>query len=72
MVVLSELAQRQVQDLGTPEDWACIAQSLGLGDLRPEQRDALWRRLAPSSGFGSSPTHSLIYGRLIMCTHWTA
>jgi hypothetical protein len=45
MVVLSELALRQVQDLGTPEDWACIARSLGLGDLRPEERDALWRRL---------------------------
>ena len=34
------------RDLGTPEDWACIARSLGLGNLRPEQRDALWRRLS--------------------------
>jgi hypothetical protein len=39
------LEERLHRDLGTPEDWACIADSLGLGDLRPEQRTALWARL---------------------------
>lgn len=45
MDAISDLIWRQHHDLGTPEDWECIAKSLGLGDLRPEQRDALWRRL---------------------------
>jgi hypothetical protein len=39
------LEERLHRDLGTLEDWACIAHSLGLGDLQPEQRDALWARL---------------------------
>jgi len=45
MRTLIDLEERLDRDLGTSEDWACIADSLGLIDLRPEQRDALWRRL---------------------------
>ena len=44
MRTLTKLQERLHRDMEIPEDWACIAQSLGLGDLRPEQRDALWRR----------------------------
>jgi hypothetical protein len=45
MLTISGLALRLHRDLGTTEDWACIAQSLGFSELRQEQRDALWRRL---------------------------
>jgi len=39
------LEERLHRDFGTPEDWACIAHSLGLSDLQPEPRDALRSRL---------------------------
>jgi hypothetical protein len=71
MRILTELEDRLHRDLGTPEEWACIAHSLGLTDLQPEQRDALYSRLEPFSGSTSTLTNLPSYGGLIMRAHWT-